>query len=315
MKKRIHLITILKNILFLTALFFIFTASRCNDYNEITEICTVTINNPASGTFFSDGDVISFSATVEYYAKGKKTGNEEERLEGVKWTSNIDGIISTEYYQSSKFNADHSFSIDNLTPGIHTIKCYALGYKRQIVENICSDEISINITEIPTLTLTNCRIKIFVEGHYESTGYLGNYSSTQTTWWGTAAGTWNDMVFTAIIDERPTSVTHKTGKIEIKINSQQNEVLSFLGERTVTCDTSDYIAKWKCESKGSLPLTTDYRESGNNFVAFSVDGDSVSSVLKTFTYKQSVGAASDSLISYSVHNDSRVAIEFDDYDD
>lgn len=313
MKKRIRLVTILKNILLLTCLFFVFSASECDTSSYVYGGCTVKIKSPVSGTIFSETDNISFSVFLENTSYDKSSGGYyHNELGGVMWTSNIDGIIATEGYESVKAATNHSFFTNTLTPGIHTITCWALD---QNIEKVCSDEISIEITEVNELDLPNCRIKIFVEGHYESTGYLGNYSSTQTTWWGTASGTWNDTVFTAIIDERPTSVTRKTGKIEIKINSQQDEVKSFYGERTVTCDTSDWIANWKCESSGPLPLTIDYRGSGDNFVAFSVDGEDVLSVLQTFTYRQSVGAASDSLVTYSVHDDSRVAVEFDDYDD
>ena len=160
------------------------------------------------------------------------------------------------------------------------------------------------------LDLPNCRIKIFVEGHYDGTG--GSYTSTHTTFWA-ASGTWNDTVFTATIDEWVTSEDHKTGTIEVKVNSQTGEVISFYGEQTTTNENSGGVLVFTCQGTGPLPLTYDAREWGEPYIVYSVSGNDILSVLENFTYSNSVGTSNDYLVSYSVHEDSRVAIEFDNY--
>ena len=138
MKNRMRLVTIPNIVLFLTCLFIVFTAFSCDD-GVLT--CDVYINSPATGTIFKENDNISFSAQLFY----ENEKDRENYLGGVKWTSDIDGVISTENYTTAKANVQHSFSTDSLTPGIHTIKCYAL--KRSTYENSCLDEISIKIDE------------------------------------------------------------------------------------------------------------------------------------------------------------------------
>ena len=139
MKNRIRLVTILKNVLFLTCLFIVLTASKCENEEVLT--CDVYINSPATGTIFNENDNISFSAQLFY----ENEKDRENYLGGVKWTSDIDGILSTENYTTAKASVTHSFSTDGLTLGIHTIKCYAL--RRSTYENSCVDEISIKIDE------------------------------------------------------------------------------------------------------------------------------------------------------------------------
>jgi len=64
MKNRIRLVTILKNVLFLTCLFIVLTASKCENEEVLT--CDVYINSPATGTIFNENDNISFSAQLFY---------------------------------------------------------------------------------------------------------------------------------------------------------------------------------------------------------------------------------------------------------
>lgn len=141
MKNRIRLVTILKNVLFLTCLFLVFTASKCEDERGV---CEVVINSPATGTIFSENDNISFSASLEYHEYSEEDRKRYNKLRGVRWTSDIDGVISTESYDPARKIADHSFSTDGLTLGIHTIKCYAVDFEG---EGECVDEISIKIDE------------------------------------------------------------------------------------------------------------------------------------------------------------------------
>jgi len=146
MKNRIRLVTILKNVLFLTCLFIVLTASKCGNEREV---CEVVINSPATGTIFSENDNISFSASLELSGWNDEDDKRYDDLGGVRWISDIDGIISFEDYSPAKKTADHSFSTDRLTLGIHTIKCYAVDYNYLggIGEDTCVDEISIKIDE------------------------------------------------------------------------------------------------------------------------------------------------------------------------
>ncbi|MBN2001333.1 T9SS type A sorting domain-containing protein [candidate division KSB1 bacterium] len=156
-------------------------------------------------------------------------------------------------------------------------------------------------------SLNNCRVKIYVEHHYDGTS--GAYSATYTTSWS-ATGTWNDTGFTAIIDEWLTPVSHQTGKIEIGVDLEAGTVTSFRAEKTNDYTNSDESATWTCAGVGPLPLTMD---DWNEFIIFSIDGEAISSVLQEFTYNWESGDASSSLVGYTVHPDSRIAIEFDNY--
>jgi len=143
MKKRISLITLLRKLLVLTCLFIIFSARTCEEF-WYDGTCIVNIGHPATGTIFNKNESITFSAYLYAASENVRERKRNNDIHGVKWTSSIDGIIATEYYSPSIYKANHSFSVNSLTAGIHTIKCYVLGSDG---DQECFGQISISVTE------------------------------------------------------------------------------------------------------------------------------------------------------------------------
>ena len=130
MKNGIHINTILKNITLLICLYFIFTAGNCqgviDTLEDDSDHCEVIINGPAS-TVFTENDNITFSAHLEKWKYldededdnyGLYPDHKEPELFGVRWESDIDGIIAMQEY-NVRNEADPSFSINNLISSIH----------------------------------------------------------------------------------------------------------------------------------------------------------------------------------------------------
>ncbi|MCJ7801494.1 MAG: hypothetical protein MUP82_03950 [Candidatus Marinimicrobia bacterium] len=153
MKNGIHINTILQNITLLICVYFIFTAGNCqgviDHLEDDSDHCEVVINGPAS-TVFTENDDITFSARLEKWEYldddddnyDRYPYHKEPKLYGVRWTSDDVTIYTQEY--NVRNVADPSFSINTLTPGNHTIRCYALD---DLHHNTCYDEIHIEIDE------------------------------------------------------------------------------------------------------------------------------------------------------------------------
>lgn len=305
MKEKNRIITSFTKYILLACLsMIVFTTLGCkrtldavlDEEDTDEEHCHVVINGPNNTVFF-ENDSITFSAYLESWFKREK--DTQPSLTGVWWGSDIDGVISSQDYPY-EFSANHSFIRSDLTLGKHIITCNAL----YGIHTTCSDTIYIEIIETAVgVRLPYCRLKISVEHHYDGT--FGSESVSSLFTWGTTQGTWDDTVFTAIIDEQQGSDIHTTGNIEIKIDSQHKNVISFSAEQTTMSDTTDYFHNRMCQGSGPLPLTY----VSDNSVEFSVSGENVSSVLQTYTSS----STNKDLISYTVHNNSSVSVEFDDF--
>jgi hypothetical protein len=312
MKKRTYYCQSIKRSLLVVALFiYVLSIYECGailDENQ-PDHCDVDINEP-SNTVYSAGENVTFSAHLENWEyPDAKSSDKRGILKGVQWVSNIDGILSEQEYTGFLMEANPSFSTDNLSAGNHTIKCHittAFG------ESECYDQIYIEIIETNDIRYPNCRIKIFTIDYYESS-VGGDTSINQSTYWGTANGTWEDTVFTAVISEQD-ALNNISGRIEVTIDSKQQNVLSFYGKETATGISSDYERLHLCEGTGPIPIF--YCD--DNSVSFVIRGENILSVLDTYSDIAS-GTANGSLwfknlIDFSINNDSEIVIEFDQFE-
>lgn len=106
----------------------------------------VEIIEPKTGAEFTEGELITFKANV-YGSFDKVLYKFVSDIETIIWKSDKDGELNRIRYTDKQEEVQpHSFSMDNLTDGIHEISCYSYSdYDRGTLEG--TDQISILVQE------------------------------------------------------------------------------------------------------------------------------------------------------------------------
>lgn len=219
MKNGIHNNTILINITLLICLYLIFTAGNCqgviDTLEDDSDHCEVDINGPES-TVYTENDEITFSAHLEKWeyldeTSGQYPDGKKPELYGVQWESDIDGIIYKQEY-NVRHEADPLFFINTLTPGKHTIRCYALvgGF----LAKSCYDEIYIEIDEViePENQIDYLDFSFELDEAETKTAFSTgavSYSTRISHDLSSKCGesTFSDNIYTTIFDGRCNSIT------------------------------------------------------------------------------------------------------------
>lgn len=285
------------------------TCSIISDPYELVE-CAVEILGPEN-TVFNEGESITFSAHVEHWRYADKDKNKKYgMLEEVIWESDIDGRIHSQHYDEPQ-EGNTMFSTISLSPGNHTIKCWVFADEDD--EYVCNEKINIEIKEGFNIDdFPNCLIKIFTIDYYDTpTG--GDTIINQSTFWGSAKGTWEDAVFTATISDQD-ALNNITGTIEIIVDAQQRNVISFYAKESATGISSDYERVHILQGTGPIPL--DYV--GQKHLRFALQGEGISSVLQIYS-DDATGSSNGSawyktLVGFDVNSESVIEIEFDNYE-